>query len=179
MVCMLVTADHLDIGTRPICDFDGTIAVLPVSWTDLRNQLGVRSIEDLWLTDGHSGWTVVTAAERRAALAARPVLPVIRALTAATRYAVLTNNDETAVAMALDGITELEEIERLIVGRATLSASKRDPAAFERDYDMCREFLQIDAGAVVYVGDSDYEIQFARELGARPVAIGRHERSSL
>ncbi len=166
--------EPLDLGRTPICDFDGTMARLVVSWADLRKRFGVRSIEELWCGSRDDDWSIVAAAEVAAAADAQPVDVVVDALRGADRYAVLTNNDERAVHRFLERFDDLRAKAVVIVGRKMLGGSKRDEWRFATGYDICRHALQLSTGeTVVYVGDGAYELDFASALGAR-VVIAPH-----
>ncbi len=162
---------RLDLGTAPICDFDGTMARLDVGWADLRVRFGVRSIEELWLGERDDDWSIVTEAEITAAADAQPVEEVMDALACAERYAVLTNNDEGAVGCFLERFDKHAAKAVVIVGRRTLGGSKRDVDRFATGFHLCCTALQLPAcDAAVYVGDGAYELEFAGALGARAVS---------
>lgn len=82
-------------------------------------------------------------------------------------FAVLTNNAETAVSRFLERQSLLDRVVA-IVGRETLAGPKRDFRVFEEGLHRCTQ-ATCDARngeSVVYVGDMDYELDYARRLGA-------------
>lgn len=160
------------VGPAPIVDFDGTLALLPLDWHALRERLGVRWIDDLW-AGGEDGWATVTEAECAAADVAPPVEPLVRLLSGAEAFAVLSANSEQAVRRFLDRFPDLSSRCRAIVGRESLGGSKRDPERFRSALDVCSEATAAERGGgeVVYVGDMQWELDLAASLGARPVDV--------
>ncbi|MCZ7528824.1 MAG: hypothetical protein M5U14_22075 [Acidimicrobiia bacterium] len=161
------------LGRAPIVDFDGTLAALDVDWAGLRRTLGVARILDLWSEPGGGRWAVVDDAELRAATSAHPVSPVIGHLGAADAFAVLTNNCERSVWRFLERFDELAGRARAVVGRETLQGPKTDFTVFARGFATCVEATAPERGPedVVYVGDQDYELEFASRLGARSLHV--------
>lgn len=160
-------------GPAPIVDFDGTIAALPVDWAGLRRRLGVSSIDDLWRGAASDPWGPVTDAEVAAAVEAEPVGPMVAALEAARGFAVLTSNSEQAVHRFLARFPVLAAKVRLVAGREALGGSKRDLDRFRVAFTACRESTAADRGGgpVVYVGDAQFELEFASGLGAVAVHV--------
>jgi phosphoglycolate phosphatase-like HAD superfamily hydrolase len=167
------------LGPAPVVDFDGTVARLEVAWARLRDAAGVHRIDELWHRDDPDPWVDVTRAEAEAAAAASPVDAVVRHLAAARAVAVLTSNAETSVAAFLDRFPDLRRRVVAVVGRETLAGPKTTFEVFERGYRRCVEATAAvrGDGPVVYVGDMDYELDFARRLGATAVAAATLERS--
>jgi phosphoglycolate phosphatase-like HAD superfamily hydrolase len=159
------------LGPAPIVDFDGTLARLHVGWDDLRARLGVDRIEQLWQTENPQSWTMIRDAEIEAATRAMPFAPVRAGLERCSAFAVLTSNSEEAVARFLLRFGSLESRVSVIVGRETLVGPKHDYEVFSRGFTRC---VMATATAradddVVYVGDADWELDFARRLGANAV----------
>jgi phosphoglycolate phosphatase-like HAD superfamily hydrolase len=168
----------IDLGPAPIVDFDGTIAALPVDWPALRQELRVRRIDDLWLDatatgDPEGAWSRVTQAESEAAALATPIEPVARALALATGFAVLTSNSGLAVMRFLEGHPHLRARLVTVVGREGLGGPKSDFHRFRDGFGRCRAATSSlrGGGDVVYVGDREYELDFARRLGALSVDV--------
>jgi phosphoglycolate phosphatase-like HAD superfamily hydrolase len=149
-----------------ISDFDGTIARLDLDWADLRRRCEVRSIGELW-NGPASGWEPITRAEVRAARIARPVQHVLDLIEGFGEVAVLTNNSELSVAAFLEPRRELAAMVRCTVGRETLGAPKNDFPVFLGGVEMCAAALGVAEGfsSCCYIGDQDYELDFARHLG--------------
>lgn len=149
-----------------ISDFDGTVARLPVDWAALRAYYGVRSILDLWM-DSALDWSTVTEAEVSAARTAQVLPGAERLLADDGPAAVLTNNSELAVGEFLDHHPELGERIAVVVGRETLEGPKNDFECFREGILLCMDALgspQVGIG-LRYLGDQDYELEFARRLG--------------
>jgi phosphoglycolate phosphatase-like HAD superfamily hydrolase len=156
------------LGPAPIIDFDGTLARLHVAWDDLRERLDVERIGQLWESANPDAWIMVRDAEVEAAARARPFEPVRAGLERSVVFAVLTSNSEDAVARFLARFGSLESRAAVVVGRETLAGPKRDYEVFSRGFTKC---VRATAAAradehVVYVGDTDWELDFARRLGA-------------
>lgn len=159
------------LGPAPIVDFDGTITVLPVDWDALRARLHVDVVVRLWDSDRPDGWSVVRDAEVEAARHAAPITAVQRLLERSAEFAVLTSNSEDAVAAFLERFPTLKSRVAVVVGRETLAGPKSDYEVFRRGFTKCvaaTEAARAD-GHVVYAGDADWELEFARKLGAEAV----------
>lgn len=166
------------LGPAPIVDFDGTLARLDVPWAELRASLGVERIDDLWALDTPSAWNIITSAERDAAAASDPVDEVVQLLENATTVAVLTSNAEDAVHTFLARFPALRAKIAIVVGRETLSGPKTNFETFSTGYGTCVRATAVarDAQPVVYVGDMEYELAFARRLGALTFDVHALER---
>lgn len=158
------------LGPAPILDFDGTLAVLPVDWRELRGRLAVVSIEHLWLTEAStsSRWDLVTDAEVAAAALAQPVPATVQALDRVRTFSILSSNSERSIAVFLARFPALAGRKRLVVGRETVGGSKRDPDLFAVAFWACRDATAAERGTgpVVYLGDSAFELELAAALGA-------------
>lgn len=161
------------LGPAPVVDFDGTIARLEVAWAELRTVAGVQRIDELWARDTPNAWADVTTAEAAAASCAPPVASILSQLEAARAVAILTSNAESSVAVFLDRFPALSRRVVTVVGRETLAGPKTDFDVFTRGYETCVEATASARGdgPVVYVGDMEYELDFARRLGARAIAV--------
>lgn len=159
------------LGPAPIVDFDGTLTRLPVDWDALRAQLQVDRISRLWQEDGTEAWSIVRKAEVEAAQHATPLEPMRAHLENSSTFAVLTANSEDAVASFLRRFTAVESRVAAIVGRETLAGPKRDFEVFKRGFTRCVTATASSRtdGQVVYAGDADWELEFARRLGAEVV----------
>jgi phosphoglycolate phosphatase-like HAD superfamily hydrolase len=160
------------LGSAVITDFDGTLAKLVISWAQLREELAVQRIEELWNDADTGRWAVVTRAEVKAAHVAQPVPRVLEALAAVADIAVLSNNDESAVEAFLERWPAVQERVRTVVGRSTLGGPKTDFANFSAGYERC--VAAITPGVptdITYVGDMSYELDFARRLGAQALDV--------
>ena len=157
------------LGAAVVSDFDGTIAKLAIPWEALRRTLAVERIQDLWKDPDAGRWDVVARAEVEAAQTATPVPTVMQALDAVPAIAVLTNNDETAVAAFLDRWPELRARVRAVIGRRALGGPKTDFAVFSKGYARCVQAVAGSTGdaEVTYIGDMRYELDYARRLGAK------------
>lgn len=156
-------------GHALICDLDGTLTVLDVDWAGLRARYGVETLDALW-NDGIGAWSVVRESEIAAAGRAAPRDDVVAELPASAEIAILTNNSEDAARAFLARQPALAAMTRAVVGRETLRAPKTDARTFRLGFDACRKALATPAGGpVTYLGDQDYELAFAAELGATVV----------
>jgi phosphoglycolate phosphatase-like HAD superfamily hydrolase len=159
------------LGPAPIIDFDGTLACLPVAWDDLRARFDVNRIGQLWQSENPDAWSMIRDAEIEAATHATPFEPVRAGLEQSSTFAVLTSNSEDAVARFLERFGSLESRVSVVVGRETLAGPKDDYEVFSRGFTRC---VKATATAradedVVYVGDADWELEYARRLGAQAI----------
>jgi hypothetical protein len=129
-------------------------------------------------------WSVVTRAEIEAAEVA-PLLPqaidAIDAIDPAAAIAVLTNNDEAAIDTFLGRFPHLRARVRVVVGRRALGGPKTDFAVFAAGYAICRQALGATTAEpelapeiepkITYVGDMDYELDYAGRLGAEIIDV--------
>jgi phosphoglycolate phosphatase-like HAD superfamily hydrolase len=150
-----------------------------IPWADLRRDLGVDRIDELWDRPGSEGWATVRAAELSAAATAEPVAAVVAGCAAATAIAVLTSNSEDAVVRFLGRLPALRGKAWCVVGRETLGGPKTDFDRYSAGFARCVEATASARGddPVVYVGDMDYEITFARRLGAVAIPVIEVERA--
>jgi phosphoglycolate phosphatase-like HAD superfamily hydrolase len=158
------------LGLAPVLDFDGTLADLEVDWVELRRSLKVDRIDDLWYRSG--GWDTVTAAEIEAATVASPVIPV-ELLSTVSCFSVVTSNAASAVHRFVDRFPVLKQRLSIVVGREELGGPKTEFKRFELGVQRCLEATdqQRTESPSTYVGDSDYELDFARRLGMRAVDV--------
>jgi phosphoglycolate phosphatase-like HAD superfamily hydrolase len=165
-----------ELGEAVVSDFDGTLADLEIPWPSLRAELSVARIEELWKDPDMERWHTVARAEIEAARTASPRSSVIDALGSTPAIAVLTSNDEAAVETFLDRWPALRSRVRLVVGRRALGGPKTDFEVFAAGFARClRAVSAHDASAVAYVGDQEYELDFARRLGASTVGVHQLE----
>ena len=159
------------LGPAPIIDFDGTLACLHVAWDDLRARLDVDRIAQLWQAENPDAWAMIRNAEIEAATKAIPFDPMRAGLELSSAFAVLTSNSEDAVNHFLRRFEALEARAAVVVGRETLAGPKSDYEVFRRGFTRCVAATAVSRGDqdVVYVGDAEWELDFARRLGARPV----------
>jgi hypothetical protein len=158
------------LGLTPILDFDGTITELPVDWSSLRRQLGIHQIVDLWERD-ISSWTSVTEAEVAAAMISEPIRPIFDELSKIQRFAVVSSNSTICVRTFFDRFPAVGRRVGLIIGRDELGGPKTDFHRFARAVRQCAAALEYRGarGALTYVGNEAYELEFARRLGLRAV----------
>jgi phosphoglycolate phosphatase-like HAD superfamily hydrolase len=161
-------------GRALIADFDGTLADLRVDWAALRRRLAVTSIQDLWAR-GPGAWDEVTAAECAAAMDASLVPGGAELALAAPAVSVLTNNSEMAVRAFLDRHPDLDRRVCAVIGRESLGGPKNDrarfTAGFARGLHAIHERVASTTIDVCYLGDQDYELEFARQLTGAVVDV--------
>ena len=153
------------LGPHVISDFDGTLVRLDVNWAALRRELAVDRVQHLWEPQNMYKWEIVAAAETLAASSSPTVKSMVRALETSRAVAILTNNAEAAVHEFLTREPALTAKVCAVVGRETLGGPKTDFDFFRTGYAACCDALG-DPNEVSYVGDMQYELDFARRLGA-------------
>jgi phosphoglycolate phosphatase-like HAD superfamily hydrolase len=163
------------LGPAPVVDFDGTVARLHVRWSELRGQLAVERIDDLWDRQDADVWRLVTEAEVRAAATAEPVSSVLDELSQSRAFAVLTSNSADAVWRFVSRFDTLAERLITVVGREQLNGPKSVFATFAAGYATCVAATAPTRSGdrVVYLGDMDYELEYAQALGAAPIKVAR------
>lgn len=161
----------MTFGAAPILDFDGTIAHLGVDWVGLRRSLNVERIDELWSRPGD--WSVVAVEEIKAAAHAVPVAPVIERLSAVRCFSVLTSNDSVAVLRFFDRFPPLKRRLRMVVGREELGGPKTEFTRFESGVLKCLSANRQEQTQErsVYVGDSQFELEFALRLGLNAIDV--------
>jgi hypothetical protein len=165
------------LGPAPVVDFDGTLARLDVAWSALRRAAGVQRIDELWARSGVAVWDEITRAEALAANTAAALDAVLGPLEHTKALAVLTSNSQASVHAFLGRFPALEDKVKVVVGRETLAGPKTDFAVFTHGFRLCVDATATarDGGPVVYVGDMDYELEFAQRLGAVPISVATLE----
>ena len=169
------------LGPAPVVDFDQTLARLELPWPKLRRAVGVtESIDELWSRPDSGGWDIVTEAEVAAASLAEPVMEVLLPLEDALAVAILTSNSRSC-GPRVPGPVRAARSSRQRGRRA------RDPRRAEarlRRRSRVGSRCCVDASSaargdepVVYVGDADYELEFARRLGVHAVAVADLEQT--
>ena len=153
------------LAAHVISDFDGTLVRLDVDWAALRRELAVERVQQLWEPQNMHKWEIVAAAETRAASSSPTVESMLRALETSRAVAILTNNAEAAVHEFLAREPALAAKVCAVIGRETLGGPKTDFEFFRSGYAACCDSLG-DPTELSYVGDMQYELDFARRLGA-------------
>ena len=162
----------MTLGVAPVLDFDGTMARLGVDWATLRQRLHVARINELWARGGED-WSVVADAEIDAAGVAPPIAPVVALLSTVRRFTVLTSNDAAAVHRFVGRFPSLQHRLALVVGRQELGGPKTDFTRFETGVRKClaASGQEQTADPAVYVGDSQFELDFAQRLGLKVIDV--------
>jgi hypothetical protein len=155
------------LGHAPVLDFDGTIVRLPVDWSHLRRRLGVLRINDLWTLGRPDAFSLVTDMEVEAADVGEPVDVVMHELAWATSFAVLTNNSALAVRKFFSRFPDFERRLVCVIGRDELGGPKTEIEYFTPGLRQCLDATKTARadGPAIYVGDSAYELVFARRAG--------------
>lgn len=161
-----------------VFDFDGTLIRLNVNWSLIRDELGLRSIEDIWRRP-HSvqskEWRKVSDAEIEALTSSNAILSTM-SLLPLVRFGILTNNCEEVVNRFLEDIG-MNSAMIPVVGRDWLGKSKKDLERFRQAIDHIVP-KEMPAGQLLnesfgYLGDSTYELDFAFELGFKTYRVER------
>lgn len=153
-----------------IFDFDGTLMRLDVNWSEIRNDLGIVSVEEIW---SHSEeqqlkeWEKISSAELEAFGRSKAIAST-SALLPDIKFGVLTNNCEEVVANFLVSVG-INPNDVPIIGRNWLRTSKKNFERFSQAVAQIasttsnpENFFNLNLG---YLGDSTYELDYALELG--------------
>ena len=169
-----------------IVDFDGTlVTTLDIDWGALAAKLRAPTI-----LEQHTPrcWATLRDAELVALTKAKVNDALVERLSAAGgKFAILTNNSEDTVRTFLAMRPKLAKNCVLVIGRESLPDSKENQVVWRAAVRKCKRALGIRLGEPwSYVGDSGYELRYARAAGARvwqialnKVAPQRFERSPL
>lgn len=154
-----------------IFDFDGTLMRLDVNWSEIRNDLGIDSVEEIW---SHSEeqqlkeWEKISCAELEAFGRSKAIASTSALLPDLNNFGVLTNNCEEVVAKFLVSVG-INPSKVPIVGRNWLRTSKKNFERFSQGVAQIaltssypENFFNLNLG---YLGDSTYELDYALELG--------------
>lgn len=152
-----------------VSDFDGTLCNLAVNWPQLKSDFGLSFIESGWDLCGQPKeqfWRAVADAEYRAVEHSELIMPVVAFLESSDRLVILTNNSEQAVAQFIARHGLFKPMTHLsIVGRETLGGSKRNRSLFTSSIELAISNNSTRPSRVAYIGDSDYELEYAHEMG--------------
>jgi phosphoglycolate phosphatase-like HAD superfamily hydrolase len=153
-----------------IFDFDGTLMQLDVDWTEIRSDLDIDSVEEIW---GHSEeqqlkeWEKISSAELEAFGRSKTIAST-SSLLPDLNFGVLTNNCEEVVTRFLFSVG-INPISIPIIGRNWLKTSKKNFGRFSQavshitsTLSSSKNLLNLNLG---YMGDSTYELDYALELG--------------
>ncbi|MBD35942.1 MAG: hypothetical protein CL512_04160 [Actinobacteria bacterium] len=165
---------EIDSKSLFISDFDETILKLDIDWNALREKLKVNKISDLWQnSNSEKSWLLIQEVELAAARTGKFLSHTVDLLESANSFAILTNNSESAVKAALSRSSRLNERCSIIVGRETLEGPKQDQERFAKGFSKCLESLSLNKknSSIYYLGDQDYELEFARSLRAQPIRV--------
>jgi phosphoglycolate phosphatase-like HAD superfamily hydrolase len=151
------------MGKNLILDFDGTLTHLSVDWSSLRNIIGLERLSDYFkLPKLEQDYVLETISKTEYAGLVNGSLIDISILEKCESWSVLTNNCEETVWSFI----ERERISKkpiMVLGRESLGGPKEDFTVFTRAIELITAIYQ--RHEALYVGDSDYEIQFAKRLG--------------
>jgi hypothetical protein len=151
--------------THVISDFDGTISVLNVDWTSLRTKLKVKSIEDLLCVGIQPSWNILRTAELDGVQSQWVSSEVRTILQGSTSFSVFTNNDQDAVEEFFSR-QQTAAKPSSIIDRKKIEGSKKVFEKFKTGITLCMESMGcISTKGVLYLGDSDYEMSYARKIG--------------
>ena len=160
-----------------IFDFDGTLTNLHVDWIELRRLLSVSRMSEIWTFSNsrlRDAMRIISEVERSGLT---NELSVERAkIYSLEHFAVLTNNSETTVEKFFENLNLNSHLPRLepiqIVGRETLLNQKEDKRTFFRGVQIILESMDVESpGKCMYIGDQQYELDFARQFGMKSLNI--------
>jgi hypothetical protein len=160
-----------------IFDFDGTLTQLSVNWQSLRDKLGLKKLSEYWWLPV-SEQTLALAEISRTEMLGLTNKPLIdkQILENCQSWSVLTNNCESTVLAFLQR-EAIAHKPSIILGRESLKGPKEDFEVFKQALHSITEASS--ASAHVYIGDSDYEIEFCSYLGIEAHKVPPHDFSFL
>ena len=160
-----------------IFDFDGTLTNLGVDWTSLKRQLSVNTLSEVWNfpeNEFRSAAELISSFEISGL--GKELKFDIQRLRIFDQFSVLTNNSERTVKIFFDRLNASNKCSEInpteIVGRETLLAPKESASSFQRGIQLILTAMNIPLGSeCFYIGDQDYELDFAGKLGLKPLSI--------
>jgi phosphoglycolate phosphatase-like HAD superfamily hydrolase len=160
-----------------IFDFDGTLTNLNVDWGELRRELGISRISDIWSLPKSTLNNVINIISKFETSGLTNVLLIERAkLESFQQFSVLTNNSERTVEEFFNELN-LDPKQRIIaptkiVGRETLLAPKEEESAFIRGIKLNLAAMNISLSSdCFYIGDQPYELNFALKSGLNAISV--------
>lgn len=160
-----------------IFDFDGTITNLNVDWKSLKAELRVETISEIWnlpKQQKKEAHKIVSEFELRG-LSYKLIFNE-NLFTSMNHFSVLTNNSEKIVRKFFNGINS-NSIKPIIdpfmvLGRETLQGPKENKTIFATNVNRILDGMKIKSPeSCIYVGDQEYELDFADKIGLIPVHI--------
>lgn len=170
-----------------ISDFDGTLTDLRINWDEFRSKFGLKNVSQVWSLPANKQSEVFSYLSE---LETNTVVPELlipwEYFQRFESFSVLTNNSELAVFRFFSELLKIYPTKfmqpRIIVGRESLNGSKEVFETFKNGINMIVGGTQMfDLGEVTYLGDQEYEINFAEYLGMRTIHVSnlRSEPKSL
>ena len=158
-----------------IFDFDGSITNLRVDWDSLKKNLSITRISEIWnlpVLEKQIAFDQISDYEVKGITTE---LLIDRSLFNEFKHiSVLTNNSEGTVAHFFDNLNKDYKINQpvLVVGRETLQGPKENEEIFRRAIKLIFKAMNIaSVENCIYVGDQEYELLFAREIGLNSIDI--------
>jgi len=160
-----------------IFDFDGTISNLRVDWDKIREKFSLRKVSDFWFMENYKKQEVMEYISQREIDGIECRLNFEKsALSLFREFGVLSNNSEKCIGIFFSNeiwqLTGGINVPKVVVGRESLKGSKEDRKIFEKGINMIlSNWTDTNVNKCLYVGDQNYEIAYAQELGLSSLSI--------
>lgn len=155
-----------------IVDLDGTLMNLDVNWAQVRKELEVISVGELWswpLQKRRCGWRILDAYESDAASRATLNQSALAIIKDYGSWSLLTNNGHRVACMVEQMVHRFSPCRRasVIQSRESLQGPKESFPLFSKAIGNVRAVTG--TNHLSYLGDQDYELSYATRLGLEAI----------
>ena len=160
-----------------ISDFDQTLINLDLDWSSYKKEFNLQKVADIWEMDKESRIAATDALNllEIEAVEKSKIHSCCFSIISNKVLGVLTNNSEAAVNLFLKKLERnlnFDLLEIKVVGRETLSGPKENKELFLKGINSILLHSKLKSPTeVLYVGDSEYEIDYAQSLGLQTQRI--------
>jgi phosphoglycolate phosphatase-like HAD superfamily hydrolase len=165
-----------------IFDFDGTITNLNVDWNSLKTEIAVEKISEIWnLEESQKIAAIKIISEYEIAGLSFDLIFDREYFELFQKFSILTNNSEETVARFFYELNRNSSLIKIkpekIVGRSKLQGSKENEKIFNDQIVCLLMAMKIRYPSnCVYIGDQEYELEFAKKIGLETFHIREFQR---
>ena len=158
---------------RVISDFDQTLINLEINWNSFRNEYDLNRVADIWKMGKQRQQKALKALCQLEIQAAgkSDIHSCCKSILSNKLIGVLTNNSETAVNLLFEKLSRELDVDLTgtkVVGRETLGGPKENKQLFSQGIHLILSHAKLEeTDDLLYVGDSEYEIKYAQEIGLK------------
>jgi FMN phosphatase YigB (HAD superfamily) len=154
-----------------IFDFDGTITNLNVDWNFLKKHIAVDKISEIWnLQECQKFEAINVITEYEIAGLDYGLIIDRETFQLFQKFAILTNNSEETVKIFFNELNRDLSLWQIkpeeIAGRSKLQGPKESERIFNQQIAFLLRAMKIERPSdCIYVGDQEYELNFAKRIG--------------